>query len=197
MTQIIPEFHTVNLESLGGLIGVIYGPTESGKTSLCVSSYQHSNLAKVGIVDIDDGLQTVVNWSDNLVKRAEVTSVLQIENIAKATIAKQKGLEDFNTYVIDSMTRLAEWEIQAIAKQEYDHPTTKERRISSEQIQIQDYKVLTARVNRMLDTMKRSNKTVLITAGVKDDDPDPMSNSPKLKNLKKARRGDIDRKSVV
>lgn len=189
MTQTIPNFHTVNLESLGGLVGVVYGPTEAGKTSLVVSAYQHEALRKVGIIDVDDGLQTVVNWSDEYVKRAEITSVLQLENIAKATIAKQTGLQDFNTYVIDSMTRLVEWELAAIAKQEYEHPTTKQRRSSFEEIQIQDYKFLAARVNRMLDTFKRTNKTLLITAGVRDDDPDPNSPNPKLKNLKKARRG--------
>lgn len=205
MTQTIPDFHTVNLESLGGLVGVIYGMTEAGKTSLVVSAYQHEALRKVGVIDVDDGLQTVVNWSDEYVKRAEVTSVLQLENIAKATIAQVaekekdekagKPIEDkyplthFNTYVIDSMTRLVEWELASIAKQEYEHPTTKERRASFEQVQIQDYKFLAARVSRMLDTFKRTNKTLLMTAGVRDDDPDPNSPNPKLKNLKRARRG--------
>lgn len=186
MTQVnLPVFEPITLESAGGLRILLYGSTNSGKTSFGVSAWHHEDLRKVGIFNIDDNLHTAIAIDDNqYVAKADVHSAKQIEDIAKGDLIGK--YDEFNTWICDSLSRLIDYELRDIAQTEYNKKPSE--RYTADINQWQDYMKLTARLARMIDVLTQGGKHILFTAESQDIDPDPAGQTEKIRTRKRQRR---------
>lgn len=152
---------------LGGLNTLIYGPFGAGKTSFAASAAEHEELRDVLFLDIDQGLKTVVHQPHLLRARIEAKD----RSIAALDVFKQienpnTGLKDsVHTVVIDSVTAWRDDEMIAIADREYKQPSSKSKRNSVDEVWIQDYKEMTARLSRLIGNYRNSNRTLILIAG--------------------------------
>jgi hypothetical protein len=181
-------FESLNQDNVGGLRILLYGDSNTGKTSFGVSASEHPALQKVGIFNIDENLHTAVGIDNNeFVSKADVKSCLEIENVAKGDLIGK--YETYHTWVIDSISRLADYELRDIAQKEYNREPSKRNQDVN---QFQDYIPYMAHMTRMLDTLTKGGKHIIITAEEQDTDPDPLSPNAKLRNRAKERRGKMN-----
>lgn len=180
------EFKPLSVENLGGLQILVYGDTGVGKTTFAASAYRHPQLRRVGILDTDGGLTSISHWSDPGLVFASVDGTANIEEVAMGAIGNKPPFNEFNTWVVDSLSRWVTDDMREISEREFVRNPGK-RGNSIDTVQIQDYKEMTARISRLSTGLKASRRNVIFTAALADigatpDNPNFSERRPHMPN---------------
>lgn len=161
------SFQSLAADKLGGLQVLVYGDTGVGKTTFAASAYRHPALRKVGILDTDGGLTSISHWNDPNLMFATVDGTASIEEVAMGAISNKPPFDEFNTWVVDSVSKWVTDDMREISEREFIRNPSR-RGNSIDTVQIQDYKEMTARISRLSDGLKASRRNVIFTAAMAD-----------------------------
>lgn len=114
----------------------------------------------MAFVDADPGLVSVVGYDPNIVK----ISFDQVKELASLPRFLKSELPQVRTVVFDTITAVAGKRLGELSEQGY----TGGKR-GQDEIQIQDYKVVTGNIEKLISTMRSAGYSVIMTAGVKDE----------------------------
>ncbi len=148
--------YTVNAQTLlnKGLNLLIYGLQGSGKTYLAGTAQDHPAMKRTLFLNIEGGLITVGSRGDILAE--DIRSVEDLEKCFWRLHRKEQDKEwkDVRTVVIDSLTELQGINLEEIAK----------KRNRVDDLQLQDYKVSTMHLKRILRWYRDLPVNLVLTA---------------------------------
>lgn len=139
---------------------LFYGAAGTGKTILAASGQHHKELANVGFIDADPGLVSIVGYDENIQKIGfdQVRELLSLPRYLK------QMLPDVHTVVFDTITAVAGKRLTELSEQGFSSGKR-----GQDELQIQDYKVVTGNIEKLIATMRSAGYSVIMTAGVKDE----------------------------
>jgi len=143
---------------------VVYGEIGAGKTTLAMS------FPRPLVIDTDDGLISVTYAAGGKVDgtRMEPGGFRDVEAIIKYVRAR---LDDFDTIVIDSVSRLCTQLISELTAEHAKAETHKKRPLLMENIPEQiEYLGNQQQIDRLLVALRQTKKHIVLTSGMRLDE---------------------------
>lgn len=141
-----------------GLNFLLYGPQGAGKTLLASTAQDHAAMKDVLFLDIEGGLITIAGRGDILHETVRTTDDLE-QAFWKLHNKSYAPWKSVRTVVIDSIS-----ELQGINLEEIVKANAGRRGGNLNDTQLQDYKVSTTHLKRLLRWYKNLPYNVIVTA---------------------------------
>lgn len=138
---------------------LIYAKPGDGKTYLAATALDVPSLGNVLFLDVDNGLLSIAERGDK-VKHVPITSSADFE-AAVLELASPKGIAEYQTVVVDSVSELAAIALQEVMKAAVDKGG---RRDNVDQSELLDFKISGQKLLRLLGLAKKLPQTVIFTA---------------------------------
>ena len=156
---------------------LIYGPPDSGKTTLACSGAGDPEFSPTAVVNIEGGLQSVRWGGKGLMMTPKVETPEQIEKVILGAASGAGSFDGVKCLVLDSLTKMAKILLHCIVAKKH---AKKPRRGGVDQIELSDYGDLGKAMERYFDLISSLDMHVIFIALEKEVKVDDVTTAVTL-----------------
>lgn len=156
---------------------LIYGPPDSGKTTLACSGASDPEFSPTVVMNIEGGLQSVRWGGKGLFMTPKIETPAQIEKVILAAASGAGSFGGVKCLVLDSLTKMAKILLHGIVAEKH---AKKPRRGGVDQIELSDYGDLGKAMERYFDLISSLDMHVIFIALEKEVKVDDVTTAVTL-----------------
>lgn len=156
---------------------LIYGPPDSGKTTLACSGASDPEFSPTVVMNIEGGLQSVRWGGKGLLMTRKVETPEQVEAVIRAAASGAGAFAGCKCLVIDSLTKMSKILLHGIVKKKHEKSA---RRGGLDEIQLSDYGDLGKAMERYFDLLSSLDMHIIFIALEKEVKVDDVTTAVTL-----------------